>query len=35
VDVPAVSARGERGGLFAAADSLVDAINTAAHALRS
>jgi uncharacterized membrane protein YccC len=35
VEVPAVSARGERGGLFAAADSLVDAINTAAHVLRS
>ena len=35
VEIPAVSARGERGGLFAAADSLVDAINTAAHVLRS
>lgn len=35
LDVPPVSARGERGGLFAAADSLVDAINTAAHVLRS
>ena len=30
----AASASGERGGLFTAADGLVDAINTAAHVLR-